>query len=262
MLFDPEWIEYMQAPPEVRALALVVHGTQASRETFRLPDLWALHFYEYSGEIEVDGERFELYPGVVTLVPPGATVTYHYRGISRHLYCHFSTQEALPREALAPVFLHANPLLDALKQGLGEASGFRHQEPLRARARLWDVLLGIAWVQRLGPKRKEQLSLMMRATEIAQQEMDSAISIAALARRLSVSHNQFIQVVRQQTGRTPRDWLNRMRMDRAEELLKFSDLDIKAIACLVGYPDLQHFNKTIRRHFDCSPRALRRKVKR
>ena len=46
-------------------------------------------------------------------------------------------------------------------------------------------------------------------------------------------------------------------MARAQHLLSQSTLPIKAIAEEVGIPDLQHFNKVVRRKLGGAPRRLR-----
>ncbi len=256
-----EWKRYLQAPPEVVALARPVHGMYVSRETFQLPDLWALHFYEYHGYLEVDDYRFDLHPGAVTLVPPGAIVTFHYEGPSQHLYCHFRGRGPHTKPWPAPIFLPADNHLAILKQRLTEALGFNHQEPLRVNVRLWDVLLGLISTRALREKGASHKAIMETALEVAGLEMASAISVRELAGRCGISHNQFIRIVRQHTGQTPRDWLNKMRIDRASELLSYSDVPIKVVACEIGISDLQHFNKFIRQHFGCSPRVLRRNIR-
>jgi transcriptional regulator GlxA family with amidase domain len=51
--------------------------------------------------------------------------------------------------------------------------------------------------------------------------------------------------------------LLRRRATRAQHLLLTTNLPVKVIAAEVGVPDLQEFNKLIRRHCGHSPRAVR-----
>lgn len=256
-----DWTHYLQHPPEMVVLSRPVHGTYVSRETFMMPDLWALHFYEYNGLLEVDGVAFDLTPGSLTLVPPGATVTYVYEGRSQHLYCHFRTAGAIPAPQPPALRLAPSREVERLRQLLAEAAGFRLQEPRRANARLWDVLLGLCALQRRATADSAGgEDMVTQAMQLFVERMDDAPGIAEIARQCGVSHNQFIRIIRSHCGQTPREWLMRMRMDRARELLAYYDLPVKVVACEVGIPDLQHFNKTIHRYFGCSPRQLRERV--
>jgi AraC-like DNA-binding protein len=49
-------------------------------------------------------------------------------------------------------------------------------------------------------------------------------------------------------------------MAKARHLLQKSSSPIKGIAYSVGFDDLHAFNKAVRHHFGCSPRALRAKA--
>jgi AraC-like DNA-binding protein len=53
------------------------------------------------------------------------------------------------------------------------------------------------------------------------------------------------------------EYVRRRRVERARHLLLHSGLSIKQVACEVGLPDLQLFNKTIRRAYGVAPRSLR-----
>ncbi len=242
-------------------MARPVHGTHVSRETFHLPDLWALHFYEYDGRLEIDDHTFDLHPGSVTLVPPGAVVTYYYEGPSQHLYCHFRCAAEAAKGTVSPAFFNADPRLEKLKKRLTEAMGFSQFMQLRANARLWDVLLALASHQTAPEEYAEPNPVMQTALQIADMEMASALTVAEMAKRCGVSHNHFIQIVQKHTGLTPRDWLKQRRVERARDLLAYSDLPIKLVAYEVGLPDLQHFNKVMRQHFGSAPRALRQRLR-
>ncbi|MGE9293174.1 MAG: helix-turn-helix transcriptional regulator [Puniceicoccales bacterium] len=254
-----EWWRCLNEPPEVVQLAYSVHGQHVERESFLLRESWALHFYRYEGELHVAGEVFPLQPGSVSLVPAGIPVTYVYRGRSEHLYAHFrlpATGQQLPERGF---FFSPERRLDALRERFGQVVGYRVQEPARTNARLWDVLFGLATVARFPGERTAHMRLIDQAARICQQEMADCPTVAQLAGRCQVSHNQFIRILKRHTGLTPQAWLRKQRTDRARELLMHSDVPVKVVACEVGLPDLQHFNKVIRRVFGCSPRQLREK---
>lgn len=252
-----DWIPSLPTPPALQQLARSVHGQQVEQETFRLPTLWSLHFYEYHGELALGDQRHRLQPGACSLIPPGSTATFHYEGRSEHLYCHFAVPDAADAKSASFQFFAPDPRLPQLKSLLAGAIPLRTASPQRADLRLWDVLLGLHDLKTQPDPHPRHARVVETVTEIALQEMADPLSIAQLARRCQLSHNQLTRILKQQTGTTPATWLRRLRTDRAAELLRYSDLPIKVIAAEVGYPDLQHFNKVIRRRFETSPTGLR-----
>lgn len=79
----------LAAPPQIVGAGRGIHGRHGRHDQFVLPHLWALHLYDYHGRLVVDNEPFELRPGSVSLVPPGAVTDYYYGGESEHWYVHF-----------------------------------------------------------------------------------------------------------------------------------------------------------------------------
>lgn len=252
------WPINLDTAPVVDRLSNGTHGVRVDQETFLLPKLWMLHFYDYHGDIEVDGVRVQIQPGSISVTPPGYPITFHYKGLSKHLYCHFQQPLGLPTDSDIPFFIDAIHCDFNLERILREAVSFRYSNPVRVSLRLWDVLLGLVEIgQRKGEKPKHSI-IIDRMTQIAEEEIATDLSIGDLARRCEISHNQLIRLFRKYLACTPAAWLRRLRASRARELLSYSDSPIKVIACDVGIPDLQHFNKVIRREFGVSPRQIRK----
>jgi transcriptional regulator GlxA family with amidase domain len=83
------------------------------------------------------------------------------------------------------------------------------------------------------------------------------LPVDALARRAAMSPRTFARRFRDATGTTPGAWLNRMRLDRARELLERTDLPVETIAQRVGFGA----SAVLRHHFGTlgtTPQAYRR----
>lgn len=87
------------------------------------------------------------------------------------------------------------------------------------------------------------------------QEDISRDDVAAVA-NLSASH--FSRLLNKELGKSFRDILNQLRVDRAAELLARTDKDLLQIALEVGFSDQSYFTKVFRRHFHLTPRDYRR----
>lgn len=114
-------------PPVVVNVGVGVHGVSGPRDVFRLPDLWQLHLYGWTGHLTVGGSRHAIGPGRVSLVPPGTEATFDYRGRSEHLYAHLRLAEAGERHRV-PVMQDAGQgspsHLGAVEACAGRHAGF------------------------------------------------------------------------------------------------------------------------------------------
>jgi len=83
------------------------------------------------------------------------------------------------------------------------------------------------------------------------------LRIEAIAHRFGFHRSYFTQHFTQKTGRSPQQYLQQLRLDRAKELLCSSNLPIGEIALSVGYTDLYMFSRAFKTQIGCSPTAYR-----
>jgi AraC family transcriptional regulator len=241
-------------PPLVANAGVGVHGINTAVDVFRLPDLWQLHLYSYSATFAADGVWHDLRPGTVSLVPPGTTVEFRYRGRSEHLYVHFAMDGR--RE---PFVADAGPALPVLRELLLDAVAAFPTSPSRSAAAVWAALWRVSDLADLPDADGAAPTNPVVAAVIRRIENHLAepLVVAELARVAGVSHNQLTRLFHQHVGDTVVGYIAARRMARALHLLQASTLSITAIATTVGIPDLQAFNKACRKAFGASPRALR-----
>jgi transcriptional regulator GlxA family with amidase domain len=80
-----------------------------------------------------------------------------------------------------------------------------------------------------------------------------------LAHQAGLTAQHFCVLFKGETGETPARHLNRLRMEKARELLEDdqSRLSIKEIATVVGWSDLSHFVRDFEKRFGLSPKRYR-----
>ena len=83
------------------------------------------------------------------------------------------------------------------------------------------------------------------------------MSISGLARAIGVSRAQLHNKISALTGRSPSVFVRTIRLYKARELLKTSDLNISQIAYEVGFRDPAYFSRTYSEEFGRSPKDSR-----
>jgi AraC-like DNA-binding protein len=93
--------------------------------------------------------------------------------------------------------------------------------------------------------------------EFIQANYDQPINVSIVAKTVGYSSTYLSNLVKSQTGRTIRDWILKIRMEKARSLLLETDLPINCIAKMVGYPDAGHFIRQFRQLYEAPPKLWR-----
>ena len=84
--------------------------------------------------------------------------------------------------------------------------------------------------------------------------------VSQYASMLHVTPKHLSDVVKEHTGRTPRELINEVLLLEAKVLLGSTDLSINEIAHRLKFGDQAHFSHFIKLHTGTSPLALRKKL--
>lgn len=86
-------------------------------------------------------------------------------------------------------------------------------------------------------------------------------SVAWYADRLYVTPKYLSTACKHASGKTAFEWINEYVQIDIRHWLKNSDKSIKEVADLLDFPNMSFFGKYCRKHFGCSPMALRRSLR-
>lgn len=87
------------------------------------------------------------------------------------------------------------------------------------------------------------------------------LCLGSVAKRFNYSTNYFSRMFKEQTGKTFLEYVNEYRIQRAAEMLIFSDSLITDIALEVGFNNLSYFIRQFKRIHGCSPVQFRKQLK-
>ena len=99
--------------------------------------------------------------------------------------------------------------------------------------------------------------VMRRVCEYLDTHLDEHITLDSLSRIAGLSVHHFARAFRQSLGQPPHHYILRRRIERAEHMLKESDLPLSQIALAVGFSDHSHFARHFRRLVGVSPGMAR-----
>jgi len=97
-----------------------------------------------------------------------------------------------------------------------------------------------------------------RVTAYMSERLDRSIGLDDLAALAALSRSHFCTAFRYATGCTPYEWLTRLRLERAQLLLRAPQARITDVALAVGYQTPSAFTAAFRRHTGATPSDYRR----
>ncbi|NLL80436.1 MAG: response regulator [Clostridiales bacterium] len=123
-----------------------------------------------------------------------------------------------------------------------------------------EKVIGEAIKLRDSASMKKYSTLLDKAKEYIAENYDKEdISLNAVAASVNLSPSHFSTIFSQETGETFIEYLTRVRMDKAKELLRCSNRKSTEIAYAVGYKDSHYFSYLFKKTQGCTPKEFRMK---
>ena len=217
--------------------------------------------------MELNDREIPLFPGVCIWMRPGGlyyarhnpadplTVTYiHFTPFSSEGRPCLSGRRLPPEVHLVGDTPFFRATLEKIVRLQHSATGkmFQVGQVEHLFAALVLELLDRANGQSEGVWQPHRLALEKQAARIYSQPGETP-SIRTLARELSLSPDHYAKLFRRVAGISPRELVQRARIDRARQLLHGSDMTISEIAEQVGYSDVFQFSRLFKQRTGKSP---------
>lgn len=243
------------------------HKTQitgsASRSTGNhTHQFWQMDYYETSNKVtvELNGENFT-FKGKqqpLIIIPPYVNhkiitqapyVCYalkfeaDFKPFSKLSYCivPFDFEEALIKEIL-------------------NGTEYKSEIETQVLGRQLDILMlkllkskGIP----LGPQKADYDARIEKTIEYMNTNMLAMPSTEELAANVNMSVTHFCRVFKKETGVAPMEYHRGMIVQKAQKMLKYTDLNISQIAYAFKFPDIHTFSRTFKKMTGISPREYR-----
>lgn len=208
-----------------------------------------------SGVLCIENKQILFSKGSVLFIPPNTPHLYHFEGLVTKTWAHFrmpATDQLVP----IPEEQNLGARYKWYYSSIQCCKDWVLTEPEHAIASLWLMF----WQMKAGPvggSSPRWHPVVKAFVNYLETHLGSLMDIEPLAKKLDVSPAHLNRLCQSAFGLSTAKYIQRIRLERAVHLLSHTKQSISEIAYLVGYPDLQHFNKLIRSYTGLSPRKLR-----
>ena len=111
----------------------------------------------------------------------------------------------------------------------------------------------------LSPAERQNSNIIDRALEYINNNYKENISLQSVADNIHVNSSYLSRLFRKKNGETLVEYITRMRMEKAMELLKNANLQIFEVAALVGIDDPAYFSHLFKKYTGLSPKEYKYK---
>lgn len=226
-------------------------------------ELYEIYFItEGTCDYFIDNRAYHLQAGDLALIPSGVihNTLYHNAGHTRMLInC---AERYIPASARPNTYLYRNPAMTEQINSIFEtiAQEYAHPDRLSEDAILCHLKLLFFLLVRHPNTYAEDVgsSAITRATAYLQEHFAEEISLSKMASLAAVSPEHFSRLFKKETGFGFREYLNLLRLQKAEQLLKQSGSGTVAeIAAECGFADSNYFSYRFKKMYGVSPKKMR-----
>ena len=103
-----------------------------------------------------------------------------------------------------------------------------------------------------------KLNRVNKAIKYMSGNYDKPITTRKLSELAHLSEGYFCQIFKEVTGKTAMEYLNHMRIEKAEKMLKKTEMTVTEVAYCCGFEDANYFSRTFKRIKGVNPGSVRR----
>ncbi len=151
-------------------------------------------------------------------------------------------------------------ILDTMKQEMLYIVNHKNESPFHLIGHLYlfiDSFVRSATSGQINKGNSLRDFYIKEAFSYIEQNFQNDISIEDISAFCGLNRSYFGKIFRENTGKSPQDFLISYRMTKATELLKLTSLSIGDIGNAVGYPNQLHFSRAFKNTYGISPRQWR-----
>lgn len=212
---------------------------------------WLLHYVQAGfGSFSIRGRTYPVSPGSVFVIPPYQEISYRAdpKQPWEYIWIGFVADGDMPAVFDRPVL-----------QCPGAGSLFQRMKTCRdfQNGRNWFLCAGLMeLIALLSEQSPAEEDYVLQAISYMQAEFAQPLNVTLLAAQLGIDRSYFSSLFLRKMGISPGKFLERLRLEKAAELLLHHGCAVSTAALSCGYQDQAHFSKRFKAHFGVSPREF------
>jgi len=101
---------------------------------------------------------------------------------------------------------------------------------------------------------------LKKALDFIETHYGEPLTVDRVAKEVYLSSSRLSHIIKSELGVTLGDYISKVRIEKAEALLKDRELSISQIALEVGFPDQSYFTKVFKKVENCTPKVFRQNI--
>lgn len=206
------------------------------------------------------GQAFMIYPGVETCYKADRDDPWSYMWVGFSGFAAEETVERIgfTRENLV-IPMENTEVLRACMDRIIAARQLTHVNELKRMAAFYDFLAAMMEVSKTQSTEKNYSDIIYvkMAKDLIISLYHQKIKISDIADKIGINRSYLTNVFKREMKMSPQAYLIRIRMERASQLLRETDMPIGNIALSVGYSDALSFSKIFKQKYNISPSEYR-----
>lgn len=248
------------------------HGTQIYKKS--TSKLCLFYVYEGQGVMELDGKPYMLAEGIIAQIPVRRKllirnapphplryfmIEYDFKMINWQAeltQCEEPPEKCLPFDLVVPLMDHRGLRSDMqllYRIWSERKEGFSGQVKLL----FFNLILRIS--EQLYERQKDDSAerSIRDCVNYIHNHYQESLERELLARKVSLSGSYFSVLFKKYVGCSPVQYITRVRLDKAMQLLRGSNKTVSVVALEVGFHDPLYFSRVFTREIGVTPRAYR-----
>ncbi|MBQ8409775.1 MAG: AraC family transcriptional regulator [Clostridia bacterium] len=103
----------------------------------------------------------------------------------------------------------------------------------------------------------DKLNKVNGAVRYINENYDKVLTTRSLSEMVHLSEGYFCQVFKEVTGKTAMEYINQLRMDKAEKMLMKTEMTVTEVAFSCGFDDANYFSRMFKKIKGKSPQSVR-----
>ncbi len=230
-----------------------------------------IYCVEGGGWVEMKGKHFLIEPSQFIVIPAGEPHAYGADVDAWSIYwVHFNGN--LAKHIVNLIIKHSKNLKPFLAYNETRIQLFeeiyRHLEKGYSDDTLryvnmifYHFISSLLYEEKFNGSETDKRNNVSAAIDLMKRKLNEVLSLENLAKACNLSISHFSTVFKQETGYSPIDYFNHLKIQKACQYLLFTDMSIKEISFSLGVEDQYYFSRMFSKLMNVSPKEYRNRNK-